>query len=316
MNREQAITRLLEVIRRKHLALKTEQAYRRYFVQYLDFLATVPASWSSEQKLEKFLTKMALADYSAVTQNCAFNAILFWYRECLGVELQRVNALRAKRGQRVRQAPSPNEARALLAAIVDADGYPTRLIVRLLYECGLRVSEPLNLRVRDIDLANSALVIRGAKGNQGRLVHLPCALAEPLRTQLATARAVWQQDRANGLPVTLPTRMAQKYPAARFSWQCAYVFPLRNPCRHPRTGETVRYRCLESTVQRAVKRACQRLDLAIVPHELRHAYATHNLARGVNLKALSAAMGHKQIETTAGYCHADALSVPSPMETH
>jgi site-specific recombinase XerD len=314
MNTENAIKLLRNTIRRKHLAYSTEDTYCHWLVQYLRFIKTVPAGLASEQKIERWLTSLALKDVSASTQNQAFNAILFFYRACLGRELSKINALRAKRGERVRRAPSIEEVRQLIAAVTDADGYPTRLMVKLLYGCGLRISEACNLRIRDVDPANSLLVIRGAKGNKDRVVALPCSLAEPMRAQIAFALTIAEQDKVNRLPVKLPNRVAQKYPSAQFSRQWAFVFPLRNACRDPRGGQLVRYRMLECTIQRAVRRACVKLDNDIKPHELRHAYATHNINRGVNLKALSEAMGHKQITTTAGYCHANALSVPSPLE--
>lgn len=297
------------------MAYSTEETYTHWLVQFCRYVKTVPASLSSEQKLERWLTSLALADVSASTQNQAFNALLFWYRECLGQELQKVNALRAKRGERVRRAPSVPEIRQLLGALSEPDGYPTTLVVKLLYGCGLRVSEPLNLRVRDVDLDNSILIIRGAKGNKDRVVSLPCSLAEPIRAQLAIAALVSQQDKATGLPVTLPNRVAQKYPAAQFSKQWAYLFPLRAACRHPRTGVMVRYRMLESTVQRAVKRACAKIGNDIKPHELRHAFATHCLNRGENPKAIQSALGHKSLETTMGYLHAESTSILSPLET-
>ena len=67
-------------------------------------------------------------------------------------------------------------------------------------------------------------------------------------------------------------------------------------------------------MQQGVKEARRKLGIMVLPHELRHAYATHCLDRGTNIKALQEAMGHKQIETTVGYCHAEALSVRSPLE--
>jgi integron integrase len=305
---------LSKAIRLKHLAYSTEKTYTHWLVQFCRFLKTVSPDLPSETKIERWLTSLALSDVSAATQNQAFNAVLFFYRHCLRQQLTDISALRAKRGERVRRAPSVDEVRRLLASVVDADGYPTSIVVRLLYGCGLRVSEPLNLRIRDIDLANSRLTIRGAKGDKDRVVPLPCSLSGQIQAQIETASVVWQADKASGLPVKLPNRIAQKYPAARFSRQWAYLFPLRHPCQDPRTGQTVRYRMLDATVQRAVRRACVKLDIAIMPHELRHAYATHCLNRGQNPRAIQQAMGHKSIETTMGYLHAEAMSVQSPLE--
>jgi len=314
MNTDEAVNVLTKAVRLKHLALSTERTYRHWLVQFCRFLPTVPEELSSERKIERWLTSLALCDVSASTQNQAFNSILFFYRNCLRQELKDINALRAKRGERVRRAPSVDEVRRLLAALTDSDGYPTTLAIRLLYGCGLRVSEPLNLRIRDVALDNSLLVIRGAKGDKDRVVALPCSLAEPIRAQMAVAGLTWQQDKAAGLPVKLPNRVAQKYPAAQFSRQWAYLFPLRHPCRDPRTNILVRYRMLDETVQRAVRRACQKIASDIKPHELRHAYATHCLYRGQNPRAIQRAMGHASLETTMGYMHAEALSVASPLE--
>lgn len=315
MKRLEAIDLLTLTLRRKHLALSTEETYRYWLVQYLDSLATVNPTLPSEKKIERFLTGLALRDYSASSQNQAFNALLFFYRDCLGQELQRINALRAKKPITIRNAPSVAEVRALLAAVEDASGYPTRLIVKLLYGCGLRVNEPLNLRIRDVLLNDSQLIIRAAKGGKDRVVALPCSLVGEIQAQLELSRIIHQRDRAAGIPVQLPGRVEQKYPAAQFSRQWAFVFPMAAPCRHPRTGQIVRYRVLDCNVQRAIQRACRKLDLEIKPHELRHAYATHTLNAGINPRAIQAALGHKSLETTMGYLHAAAVSVPSPLET-
>jgi integrase len=179
---------------------------------------------------------------------------------------------------------------------------------------GLRVSEPLNLRVKDVLLGESRLIIRGAKNGKDRVVALPCSLAPDLSAQLQFARGVWEMDQRQGIPVQLPGLLSAKYPHWQHAWSWAFVFPSRNTCPHPRTGQVVRYRCHEANVQRCVRAAARPLGLAITPHHLRHAYATHNMNRGVPIKALAEAMGHATIETTAGYCHAEACSVPSPLE--
>ena len=270
---------------------------------------------TSERKLESFLTMLARRrNVSASTQNQAFNAILFFYKDVIGQPLKNVDALRATRPDQIRYAPTLDEMRRLLPLVRDIGGYPVNLIVRMLYGCGLRVNEPLNLRVKDVDLANSRLLLRGAKGGKDRMVALPCSLAEEVRLQLDYARAIWQRDVAARIPVTLPHQLARKYPAHQFAWSWAWVFPSHHPCRHPRTGATVRWHVLDCNIQRAVREASQKLGLTITPHCLRHSYATHCLDRGTNLKALAEAMGHAQIETTARYCHADALSVRSPLE--
>jgi site-specific recombinase XerD len=187
--------------------------------------------------------------------------------------------------------------------------------VRILYGCGLRVSEPLNLRIKDIDLENSRLVIREAKRNKDRVVALECSLVSEIQEQLRIARRFYELDHERNIPVPLPGLLAKKYRSAPLAWQWYWLFPSKTTCLHPRTGETVRWRMHEANVQMCVREAARiaGLDGAITPHNLRHAYATHLMDRGVNMKSLAEAMGHESIETTAGYCHASALSVPSPL---
>lgn len=267
-----------------------------------------------ETKLEMFLTQLARQEVSASTQNQAFNALIFFYREVIKVEVGKVDSLRAKKPAHLRFAPEAGEVRKLIAGLRDVGGYRTGLIVKLIYGCGLRVSEPLNLRLKDVLLEDSKLVICGAKGGKDRFVSIPCSLVPELTAQLKLARAIGEQDRAARIPVALPGLLATKYPHWQFSPKWAWLFPARTTCRHPRTGEIVRWRVHEANVQRAVRAAARPLGLDITPHHLRHAYATHCLNGGQNPRAIQQAMGHSNLETTMGYLHAEALSVRSPLE--
>lgn len=315
MNEAQLIERTVAVLRRQHKALATEDAYCGWLRRYFRFITKLPRDWPRERKAEAFLTDLAqVGNVSASTQNSAFHAIIYFYKDVIGEPLQKVDSLRATRPSQLRHAPSVQDTAELLRTVRDIGGYPTRLVVRLLYGCGLRVSEPLNLRVKDLVFEESKVFILGAKGRKDRVVALPCSVVEDLREQLVYARTIWQRDRLARVPLEMPHQLAAKYPEYQFAWPWAWVFPSHQPCRHPRTGQIVRYRMHEANVQRAVKEARRKLGIAVTPHELRHAYATHSLNRGVNIKALSEAMGHAQIETTSGYCHAEALSVPSPLE--
>lgn len=315
MKLEMALQKTREVIRRKHLSHSTEENYCQWLVRFARFVQERSPDGTPELKMERFLTQLAQQGVSASTQNQAFCALLFFYREVQKVTLGKVDSLRAKKPVHLRYAPEVHEVRQLLAGVADVGDYPTRLIVRLLYGCGLRVSEPLNLRVKDVLVSESKLIIRGAKGGKDRFISIPCSLVEELRAHLAYARSVGEKDRLNGLPVALPGLLATKYPHWQFSPKWAWLFPAHRPCEHPRTGAPVRWRCHEANVQRAVRQAARPLGLDITPHHLRHAYATHCLNDRQNPRAIQAAMGHASLETTMGYLHAEALSVRSPLET-
>lgn len=314
-----AIDRMVSFLRLRHYALTTERTYVEWSRRYAAFLVYRRPAGTSEQKFAAYLTHLARdCDVSAVTQNQAFNALRFFYAHGLGQPLGDVRALRARRRVHERMAPSVAQVRALRAAVVDTPHTPARLLVDLLYGCGLRVSEPLELRVRDILWAESQLIIRDAKGAKDRRVPLPCALVAPLRAQLARARLVWQFDRANhpAVGVSLPHRLAQKYPSMPTAWPWFWVFPAPGHCTHPRTGARVRFHLLDVALQRAVKSAAQATGLhgIVTPHCLRHAYATHQLARGESVKTIQTVMGHVSLKTTAGYLHAEVATASNPLD--
>lgn len=298
----------------RHLAISTEQSYCAWVARFCDAQQTDRASIAitSEQRVERFLTGLAAYGVSASTQNQAFNALVLFYREIVGKPLEKVDALRAKAPMHLRRAPSADEVRALLSEVQRTADFSTNLAIRLIYGCGLRVTEPLSLRIKDV--LEDRLVIRAAKGGKDRVVALPCSLATDLHEQTESARIVWRRDSAARMPVALPGLLATKYPSDQFCWPWAWLFPAAHPCVHPRTGQMVRWRLHEANVQRAIRRAGRKLNLRILPHELRHAYATHCLDRGANPRALQQAMGHASLETTMGYLHADAMNVRSPIE--
>ncbi len=315
MKLEIALETLRNVIRRKHFSLATERSYLMWVSRYSKFvLAQCQSEQTPAQKLEAFLTQLAKQEVSASTQNQAFNALIFFYREVVKVEVGKVDSLRAKQPVHLRFAPEAAEVRKLITSLQDVGGYRTSLIVKLIYGCGLRVSEPLNLRVKDVLLEDSKLVICGAKGGKDRFVSIPCSLSTELAVQLKYAKVISEQDRLNRLPVALPGLLAKKYPHWQFSPKWAFLFPARTTCRHPREGFEVRWRCHEANIQRAVRQAARPLGLEITPHHLRHAYATHCLNGGQNPRAIQQAMGHSNLETTMGYLHAEAMSVKSPLE--
>jgi len=315
MNKTQAIDAMRLVMRRKHMSLSTERSYCHWLKRYC---AAIPSyhCTSSRNRIEKFLTSLARQRVSASTQNQAFNAILFFYREVLHQEIGNINALRAKRPEHVRSAPSRDQVSELLMIVQDAHNYPTRLIVHMLYACGLRVTEPLNIRIKDVDLDHLRLTVRDGKHHKDRVVPLPSILAGPIESQRMYARSLWERDRRNGIPVPLPGRLHRKYPSARHSLQWYWLFPAHKPCKHPRTGEMVRWRCHESNVQRAVRKAAAQMGMEslITPHVLRHAYATHVIDRGGSVRDLQSALGHKHLDTTMRYVTPDAMKVRSPIE--
>jgi integrase len=318
-SRSEVIFLVRSKIRMLHLSLSTEDVYCGWIARYYDFCRGIPRGLAPERKAEAFLTDLAVRkNLAARTQNQAFSALLFLYKAVLGRPLGNVEALRAKRPKQERIAPSREQIRIFRSAVEDTETTPARLIVDLLYGCGLRVSEPLELRVKDLlwgEGPNGQFMLRGAKGGKDRRVPIPRSCVAPLRVQLGRARAVWDWDRANAneVGVTLPFALEHKYPRAPFLWQWFWLFPARDHCDDPRTGKRVRYHLLVDCIQRSVQRAAAKVDLdgLITPHVLRHAYATHSRESIDSLRQL---LGHSSLETTAGYLHPVVEKAGNPLD--
>lgn len=300
----------------KHRDHKTRKAYRREVLRYADWKRAHPQylGLEIEKVLENYLTDRAKAGCAASTQNVAFNALRCFYERGMGVELKDINALRATRQKTIRRAPSLDEVRAILPLVPNLYGYPCQLICEWLYGEGLRVSEPLNARIKDIDWEHSRFTVRDGKHGVSRVVAIPCSLIQRLRAQVEIAKLIHLQDKANGVPVPLPGLLARKYPNAPFAQAWAWVFPAKEPCIFE--GKRYRYRIHESAIQRAFKAAVKKSGASedLSPHHLRHGWATHMARRpGVTLRDVQVAMGHKQIETTSGYITPEVDRLPDAL---
>ncbi len=317
--RSEVISLVRSKVRLMHLAYSTEDIYCGWIARYYDFCKEVPGDLEPERKAEAFLTDLAVRKrLAARTQNQAFAALLFLYRDVLEKPLGNVESLRAKRPHFERVSPSREQVRRLRAEMLDTVSTPARLLVDLLYGCGLRVSEPLELRVKDLlwsEGANGQLLLRGAKGGKDRRVPIPKSCAAALREQVEKARSMWAWDRAHApdVGVTLPFALERKYPKTPFLWQWFWVFPAQGHCTDPRSGTRVRFHILVDCIERAVRRAAVKAELEglITPHVLRHAYATHSRESIDSLRQL---LGHSSLETTATYLHPVVDRAGNPLD--
>lgn len=314
MTKSETMAKMTDALRLQRKALSTERCYLHHAGSYIEWLKKHGRQFNtSKARIEGYLTAMANRRVSASTQNQAFNALVYLYETVLGEKIDGIKALRAKTPKHHRTALPRETTLELLRRIKNRAGYPTNLVARMLYGCGLRVSEPLNLRIKDVDVQSSRLVIRGAKGGSDRTVTIPCSLMPEIETQIKAARATWEHDQRAGLPVEIPGQLIRKYPRAGMSWQWAWLFPSHQPCNHPRTGERVRYRMHEANVQRATKDAARSMDLdsMATPHILRHCWATHVIDAGASIKDVQESLGHKSLETTMIYVRPDQSRIPS-----
>ncbi len=314
--------RLLEQVRGrlrlKHYSLRTEQAYLYWIRRYIRaYLPRHPRDLDGAA-VEAFLTRLATRDHvAASTQNQALSALLFLYREVLGVDLPWMeNVVRARRPQRLPVVLSRAQVGQLLGLLAGREA----LMAGLLYGSGLRLMECVRLRVKDVDLARNELTVRNGKGGKDRMTVLPAALREPLARQLAGVRQLHARDLAAGLGrVHLPHALARKYPnaAAEPGWQ--YVFPATRISVDPRDGVRRRHHIDEKVLQAAVRRAALEagFERPVTPHTLRHCFATHLLEAGADIRTVQELLGHKDVATTQIYTHVlnrGAHGVVSPLD--
>jgi integron integrase len=265
-----------------------------------------------------FLTDLAVRKRVAgSTQNQAFNALLFFFRNVMG--RQDVHWTGVQRAQRKRRQPTvliPSELSELFAQM---EGTP-RLMARLLYGSGLRLMELIRLRVQDLDFARGVVVVRGGKGDKDRETTLPNSLETELREHLHRIKRLFEEDRAqNVADVWLPESLARKYPKAGEQWIWQWVFPSRQLSRDPRDGALRRHHVRENTFQKAIAEAGRRAGLGkrVTPHTLRHSFASNLLDAGTDIRTVQALLGHTSVETTQIYLHVmrkPGLGVRSPLD--
>ncbi len=319
MKTDQALDALRDQLRRQRRSLSTERTYLQWLRRYVDYLRDHPKlrSATSPDKITAFLTSLAYARGSASGQNQALNALLFFYQHVRGEDPGPIKALRVRRPDTHRHAPTREQTLRLLHAVRDTPSYPIRLIVHLLYGTGLRLNEALDLRMKDVELDRSRLVVRNGKGNKDRVVALPASLRFSIVAQMKAARKIWEADRWKAIPVPLPDRLLSKSRHWESTLAWFWLFPAATTCLDPRSNRRVRWRCHPAVIQRALSKVSTTASFStpITPHHLRHAYATHALENSANLRALQLALGHKSLETTQGYLRSDALDVASPLDT-
>ena len=316
--------RLLDRVRTRlrtlHYSKRTEEAYVGWLVRFIRFHDMQHPSTLGGPDVERFLSHLATQRHvAASTQNQAFAAILFLYKHILDRELPPLNAVRAKRPERLPVVLSRTEVRRVIAHLPRD---PMALMVELLYGTGMRVLECCRLRIKDLDFDRNQIAVREGKGNKDRMVPLPASLAGRLHEQVHRVAQLHQEDVGAGLgSVWMPTALATKYPMAarELCWQ--YVFPSGRLSLDPRAPDAIRRRhhVDESSLQKAVRRAATRAGIRkkIACHAFRHSFATHLLESGADIRTVQDLLGHADVTTTQIYTHVlqrGACGVVSPLD--
>jgi integron integrase len=298
------LDRLREAIRVRHYSIRTEAAYVDWVRRFILFHGKRHPRDMGAAEVGAFLTHLAVnRAVAASTQNQAKSALLFLYREVLGVQLPWLDeVISAKARRRLPVVLTPSEVRALLHEMSGTMG----LIASLLYGTGMRLLEALRLRAKDVEFERRELIVRDGKGGKDRVTVLPENLILPLQAQLAHAKARHDRDLAEGFgEVWLPAALALKYPGAPRAWGWQWVFPSAVRSTDPRSGAVKRHHINEASVQKAVGGAARRAGIVkpCSPHVLRHSFATHMLQAGYDIRTVQELLGHSDVSTTMIYTH-------------
>ncbi len=309
------IPRLRIFIRAKGLAYSTEKTYLHWVKRYIYHHQYKHPDQMGAKEIEDFLTHLAIHHNTAkATQDIAFNALIFLYREFLKVEIRDLDIVRSKKSVKIPVVFTHDEAKLVISKLSS----PSKLIAELMYGSGLRINEALRLRVKDIDFGMNTIVVRSGKGNKDRRTLLPNSVIEDLRAQIQEVTALHQYDMAAGFgEVYMPNALAKKYPNAGKSLGWQYLFPASKRSKDPRSNAIRRHHLHDSVVRKAVRNAVKESNInkQASCHTFRHSFATRLLQKNYDIRTIQELMGHSDVRTTEIYTHVvQRRGVLSPMD--
>jgi integron integrase len=241
-------------IRLKHYSHRTEKTYKHWIKHYILFHNKTHPDKLDGKALNAYLTYLAKEKHvSASTQNLARNAILFLYKQVLKKDIgDSKNYVIAKRSRKVPTVFSQDEAKRVIAQLEGRNA----LVVKLLYGTGMRISECLQLRIKDIDFDQNLIVVRDGKGEQDRVTMLPETLRDLIKHQIERVAYLHALDQKNEVPgVFIPYSIEKKYPSVSKDFGWYFLFPGKSLSKDPITGIIRRHHVHESNIQRGVKKA-------------------------------------------------------------
>ena len=310
--------RMVRMLRLKQKAYRTEQSYMSWLRDFYAYVKHISPDALTDHHLMEYLSYLAVERHVAKsTQNLAFNALLFFYRNVLDQEVGSIkNVVRAKRGQRLPIVLSRDEVTRLLDNLNDTG----LIMAKILYGSGLRSNECIRLRVQDLDFERGFINVRGAKGDKDRQTLLPENIEDELKAHLEKIHRLYENDRkANIAGVHLPGALDKKYPKASKEWIWFWVFPSDRLSTDPRTNLVRRHHLSRDYIQKAIRRGAKKAKLSkkIGTHVLRHSFATHLLEDGYDIRTIQQLLGHADLQTTMIYTHVakkNMLGVRSPLD--
>jgi integron integrase len=309
---------LKDAILLRHYSPKTLQAYAGWMRKFRGFMVHTHPAELTGAEAKRFLVDLAVRrQVSASAQNQAFNALLFLFRHVFKKELGDLSDTpRAKRSKYIPTVLSRQEVNLLFAELHE----PYALLARLMYGCGLRLSETANLRIQNFNVDTGMLSVQFGKGGKSRTVPLPHKIHGEIMRQFEQVRALHQADLKRGYDgVFLPASFEQKAKSAARELVWQWFFPAQSLTLVEATRELRRSHVHASDIQRAIKAAARKAGIPkrVSPHTLRHTFATHLLQANYDIRQIQQMLGHSDVRTTMIYTHtiiSDLKPLQSPLD--
>jgi len=250
----------------KAYSASTIRTYTNELQQFFYTIKHKPASQFTTTRLKDYLQYCYVTlKLSEATLHSRINALKFYYEQVLHKEKFFWEIPRPKKHDQLPKVLSEEEIGRMFNAI---GNLKHKAILFTAYSAGLRVSEVINLKIRDVDSGRMQLLIEKSKGKKDRYVGLSILLLDVLRAYLQTCKP-----------------MPKKY-----------VF--ENPLR---AGEAYSVRSAQKIFEVAKEKAFVTKRVGI--HSLRHSFATHLLEKGIDIRYIKDLLGHFSIKTTERYLH-------------
>jgi len=305
-------------IRLKGYSIRTEKSYVSWIKRFIIFHDKRHPSELGRSEIEEFLSHLVMElNVASSTQNQAFNAILFLYKQVLNSEMpDNINACRSKKPEKLPTVLSRDETMRIVRSMTGTH----QLMAKLLYGSGLRVIECVRLRVKDTDFELNQIIVRDGKGKKDRITVFPDEVKSFLEDHLVYVKQLHERDLADGFgSVYLPNALARKYRGAEKQWCWQYVFPAKMISIDPRSGKKRRHHIHASSIQRAVSSAAKLAGIKkpVSCHTFRHSFATHLLESGYDIRTVQELLGHRDVSTTMIYTHVlnrGGKAVRSPLD--
>ena len=300
---DDVLAKLAGEIKVRHYSRNTLKTYALWSRQFQRFLKNKSPQELSSADVKAYLTFLAVkCKVAASTQNQAFNSLLFLYRHALQKDFGRHTDIpRAKKSRYIPMVLSMQEIEAIVKQLY----YPYNLFVKVLFGCGLRLFEGLQIRVGDFNFGAGKLLVHG-KGKKDRTVPIPESILPELKAQITAIGKLHDKDLEDEYDgVFLDDDLEKKYPKAPKEFMYQWVFPQRSLTLIEEAGERRRYHLHESQLQRALYHAVRKAKIPkkVTAHTFRHSFATHLLQAGYDIRVIQTLLGHSSLKTTMIYTH-------------